>query len=72
MSNLNRMCKICGTPITNTPFMSCGGCLSDQEKVLSYLRKTPLTTTLQISKETGVSMNKIKKMIHLGSLKMKV
>lgn len=72
MSDLNRMCKICSAPISNTPFMSCGKCLQDQEKVLSYLRKTPLATIQQIAKETGVSVDKITKMIHLGSLKMKV
>jgi len=66
MGELVRNCRLCKQSMQGSPFMLCMTCLAETDKVQSFIRKNPLVSMDEISRSTNVSLEKVKKMAHLG------
>ncbi|WP_164215970.1 hypothetical protein [Virgibacillus sp. YIM 98842] len=66
MGELVRNCRLCKQPMESSPFMLCTTCLTETDKVQSFIKKNPLVSIEEISRWTNVPCEKVKKMAHLG------
>lgn len=66
LSEIIRNCRLCKQPMESSPFMMCPACLTESDRVQSFIRKHPLTSMEEISCSTKVPPVKLEKMLHLG------
>ncbi|MFA1819881.1 hypothetical protein ACDX78_06755 [Virgibacillus oceani] len=66
MGELVRNCRLCQQPMERSPFMLCMTCLTETDRVQSFIRKNPLVSIEEISRSTNVPYEKVEKMVHLG------
>ncbi|GAB3060823.1 hypothetical protein [Virgibacillus ainsalahensis] len=65
MGRFVRNCRLCEEPMESSPFMMCTTCLTESDRVRSFIRKNPHVSVQEISQETNVPQLKIENMIKL-------
>lgn len=66
MGEFVRNCRLCQKPMETSPFKMCTTCLTESNRVQSFVIKHPHVSVERISRETEVSYEKVKLMVKLG------
>ncbi len=67
MGGIVRKCRLCHKPMEASPFTLCKTCLVERELVRSYVMKHPKISVAEISQETGVTREHVKRMIRMSN-----
>jgi len=63
MRDFVRNCRLCQEEMENSPFVLCTSCLNESNLVWSFIRKNPLVSIKDISVSTGVSFEKVERIV---------
>ncbi|ASK60916.1 hypothetical protein CFK37_01160 [Virgibacillus phasianinus] len=66
MGELVRNCRLCQKQMESSPFTMCSKCLTESNRVQSFVAKHPHVSIERISNETEVPYDKVEQMVMLG------
>jgi len=72
MEEFIRNCRVCHKPMEQSPFTMCQTCLKESELVRRFSKKHPFVTIEEITQQTKVSSEKVKRLVELGDMDKKM